>query len=410
MAGESIWRRPAPTSLKLIAGAVIFPMLWLGIGLICGELLKGSVGPPIPPWLLIAAAVAGALASFLLVRKASLPVAVILVALPMLAYLWTYYGLERMGNAGKPFGTATEQAPPAEPEMAPSMAEPSGGGGGPHYETETPATPEAVPPPPAAADGATQLGTEDEMAAPQPQPAPPAAADGGTYHEEWVPPESQAAPPTAEDGEVIVGGHQREPLPEFPWPPPQASASYVLPDRLLANYHTVGDVTGAIIGALEQSGYVERSFFQTRGGGVALVTRLERINDDGTSSADAERWPNGGQYSASKEGLLQFLEGLFYVDPGHYRVIVFVLQDMPFSQSATSVTGEEARAWLRSGANVLPPDIAGRPFGGADGGHCTALIYEFASDGTKVHVVESRLTGKQHLEKAGVLAGLGPSH
>jgi hypothetical protein len=248
------------------------------------------------------------------------------------------------------------------------------------------------------------------MAAPQPQPAPPAAADGGTHYEEWVPPESQAAPPTAEDGEIIVGGHQRERLPEFPWPPPQASASYVLPDRLLANYHTVGDVTGAIIGALEQSGYVERSFFQTRAGGVALVTRLERINDDGTSSADAERWPSGGQYSASKEGLLQFLEGLFYVDPGHYRVIVFVLQDMPFSQSATSVTGEEARAWLRSGANVLPPDIAGRPFGGANGGHCTALIYEFASDGTNVRVVESRLTGKEHLEKAGLLTALGTTH
>ena len=91
-------------------------------------------------------------------------------------------------------------------------------------------------------------------------------------------------------------------------------------------------------------------------------------------------------------------------------MIVFVLQDMPFSQSATSVTAEEARAWLRSGANVLPPDIAARPFGGANGGHCTALIYEFASDGTNVRVVESRLTGKEHLEKAGLLTALGTTH
>jgi hypothetical protein len=172
----------------------------------------------------------------------------------------------------------------------------------------------------------------------------------------------------------------------------------------------VGEVVGAIIGALEQGGYVERSFFRTTAGGVTLVTRLEHINDDGSPSAEAERWPSSGQYSASREGLLQFLEGLFYVDPGHYRVIVFVLQDMPFAQSSTNVTAEDARAWLTSGANVLPPDIAARPFGGANGGHCTALIYEFASDGTKVQVVESRLTGKQHLEKAGVLAGLGPSH
>jgi hypothetical protein len=223
-----------------------------------------------------------------------------------------------------------------------------------------------------------------------------------------VPPESQAAPPTAEDGEIIVGGHQRERLPEFPWPPPQASASYVLPDRLLANYHTVGDVTGAIIG--KQSGYVERSFFQIRAGGVALVTRLERINDDGTSSADAERCPSGGQYSASKEGLLQFLEGLFYVDPGHYRVIVFVLQDMPFSQSATSVTAKEARAWLRSGANVLPPDIAGVPSAAQMAAIAPRSSIEFASDGTNVRVVESRLTGKEHLEKAGLLTALGTTH
>ena len=34
------------------------------------------------------------------------------------------------------------------------------------------------------------------------------------------------------------------------------------------------------------------------------------------------------------------------------------------------------------------------------------LIYEFASDGSKVQVVTSQLTGKQHLEKAGLLTVL----
>ena len=49
----------------------------------------------------------------------------------------------------------------------------------------------------------------------------------------------------------------------------------------------------------------------------------------------------------------------------------------------------------------MPPEISERPFGN---GHCTVLIYEFSSDGTTVRVVESRLTGKEHLEKAGVLS------
>ncbi len=408
MAGVSVWRRPARVWLRIVAGLVAFPAFGVVIALISGQAFG-----QIPNWLLIASTAAGALVSFLLARKSSLPVAGALIALPLLAYAFTYYEIRSLQQ--EPSEEATR--------LPPSMAEPSGRGGGPDYEAQVPpksgsafpppvedAPPppvEAVPPPPVEAGGGPNLGTQGEMAAPQPRPAP-STADGGTHYEEWVPPASQPAPPPA----AADGTSQQDSaeLPEFPWPPPRASASYVLPGRLLASYDTVGKVAGAIIGALEESGYVERSFFQTKAGGVALVTRLERINDDGTSSAEAERWPSGGQYYASSESLLQFLRGLFYVDPGHYRVIVFVLQDMPFSQSSTSVTAEDARAWLTSGANVLPPDIAARLFGGANGGHCTALIYEFASDGTKVHVVESHLTGKEHLEKSGRLAGLGPTH
>ena len=157
----------------------------------------------------------------------------------------------------------------------------------------------------------------------------------------------------------------------------------------------------AIISALERNGYVERSFFQTEPGGIALVTRLERIKNDGSSFAERERWPPSKQTYASTNDLARFLYGLFFVDPGHYRVIVFILQDLPFSQSSKKITGGEARQWLSIGANILPPEISERPFGN---GHCTVLIYEFSSDGTTVRVVESRLTGKEHLEKAGVLS------
>ena len=97
------------------------------------------------------------------------------------------------------------------------------------------------------------------------------------------------------------------------------------------------------------------------------------------------------------------MHGLFFVDPGHYRVIVFVVQDMPFSQSNEAITAQQARTWLTLGANVLSPQIAALPF---TGGHVTVLIYEFASDGSKVQVVTSQLTGKQHLEKAGLLTAL----
>jgi hypothetical protein len=79
------------------------------------------------------------------------------------------------------------------------------------------------------------------------------------------------------------------PLPQFPWPPPTASAFYVLRDNWFASLHTLGEVVGAIISALERRGYVERSFFRTEGSGVALVTRLERIGSDGSSFIEAQR-------------------------------------------------------------------------------------------------------------------------
>lgn len=205
----------------------------------------------------------------------------------------------------------------------------------------------------------------------------------------------------------VVGGGPESILPQFPSPPPAASASYGLPRNFFASQATVGAVVEAIIAALDHTGYVERSFFRTEAAGVALVTRLERINEDGSPRGERERWPGILQEHYSSLDLIGFLRGLFYVDPGRYRVIVFILQELPFSQSSDRISGDDARAWLRIGATGLPREVAERPFGG---GNCTVLVYEFASDGTAVRAVESPLTGKQHLEKAGVLAILAKAN
>jgi hypothetical protein len=165
----------------------------------------------------------------------------------------------------------------------------------------------------------------------------------------------------------------------------------------------VGEVVDFLLQALRRNGYVDRSFFRTELGGVALVTRLERINDDGSSVAELERWTPLGSTPGDlgPAALYRFLRGLFFVDPGHYRIIVFILHDLPFPQSPKRITGKEAQEWLSSGFNILPPEVAKRPFGD---GHCTVLVYEFASDGNQVRLVESRLTGRDHLAKAGLLS------
>jgi hypothetical protein len=205
---------------------------------------------------------------------------------------------------------------------------------------------------------------------------------------------------SVEDRQGDDSAKDKDAVPQFPWPPPKASTFYVIPDRLFESAATIGDAVNAIIAALERTGYVERSFFQTAADGVALVTRLERINADGSPAA--ERWPGTGSNVSGAE-LLSFLRGLFFVDPGHYRIIVFVIQSTPFTQSPKVATRTEARNWLTTGANLLTPAIADRPY---KGNHCTALVYEFGSDGRHVSVVDSALTGKQHLDRAGVLTAL----
>ncbi|MGO9174319.1 MAG: tetratricopeptide repeat protein [Rhodomicrobium sp.] len=207
-----------------------------------------------------------------------------------------------------------------------------------------------------------------------------------------------AAPRAAAAGTV-------DSIPFFPWPPPKPSTTYVFLKSDLAQYKTVGDVSSAILSALERSGYVERSFYQTELGGIALATRLERIGTDGTPADEAERWPAG--FDNSPAGFVDFIRGLFYAKAGRYRVIVFVLQEAAITASQKQATEEAAKQWLSGGALQLPREFADRPFGKESS--CTALIYEFASDGSAVHGVVSSLPGRQHLQKAGLLPLVKPN-
>jgi hypothetical protein len=291
-------------------------------------------------------------------------------------------------QGSRPSGSPNPQSLPSQQSGGPQPSPPSGAPRNPPAGVAI--EPEATPQP-----GAPSTGPQPATrSAPARRPSNPPSPGSAT---EPVPQLYPAPPPSATPASPARVPYE---LPQFPWPPPHPSASYVLPQTMLAGGTTVGQVFGLIISALETEGYVERSFFRTQDNGVALVTRLERIEDDGSSFPGVQRWPPVLQ---TRSGLIQLLRGLFYVDSGHYRVIVFVVQGRPFSQSPETVSGEEALQWLQTGANTLPQDVAARPFGHDE---CTALIYEFASDGKNVQVVPSQLTGKQHLEKAGILTVL----
>ncbi len=200
---------------------------------------------------------------------------------------------------------------------------------------------------------------------------------------------------------------QEEEYPEFPWPPPEASASVVIPRQFLASATgttILSDVDRRLVNVLERNGYFESSYYAVPGG-FALVTKMEQINAAGESKDRATRWIIERQ-PLQKFSLNEYLRALFSAAPGRYRVIVFIVTPHPFSQSEATVTSREASRWLGKGVDQLPGTIGRLNF---ERLKCTALIYEFARTSDVADPMlrkPSSLQGRTHLEMAGIWRGL----
>jgi hypothetical protein len=187
-------------------------------------------------------------------------------------------------------------------------------------------------------------------------------------------------------------------LPPFPWPPPQASATLVLPEQFFPKEGKLGDFERSLKQALDRIDYEYRFFAVPNG--FALVGRMERTTEDGSVSSD--RWNlNAPAYDPWRPS--DFLRGLFRAPEGFYRVVAFVVTDVPFGQDRDAPTGEEAKAWLKQGLNDLPSQLAEAP--AKPRTRCTALVYEFRSHGfaaPTVVLTPGRFGVRHHLERAGV--------
>jgi hypothetical protein len=195
-------------------------------------------------------------------------------------------------------------------------------------------------------------------------------------------------------------------IPSFPWPPPKASAFFVFQRELLSAAgmpKTLGDVSATLERALNAAGYSEKSYYRVPEG-FALACRLEQILPDGTPASDRWSIKSGSTRAFS---LVSYLKALFTANPGHYRIVVFIITSLSFSQSDKKVTAEEVSEWLRSGTQSLPKSIRSLPF--TDDHTCTSLIYEFeraSPDHSPVLENPSAIDGQTHIDKAGILKGL----
>src|SRR5262249_42360692 len=123
---------------------------------------------------------------------------------------------------------------------------------------------------------------------------------------------------------------------------------------------------------------------------------------DGTPKPEPSRWEVEVR-GLEAFSLAEYLRVLFLANPGFYRIIVFVVTPHPFTQSPEIVTRDRAIAWLPFGVNVLPMELAMRPYSSAY--TCTALIYEFEKIDVQAKTtvrVPGRLSAHIHIEKSGI--------
>lgn len=194
-------------------------------------------------------------------------------------------------------------------------------------------------------------------------------------------------------------------VPNFPWPPPHASASEVLDGRLFRRARTLAGVDSILVNALKRSGYFERSYYRVPQG-FALVTRIEQIDEQAAPRPDPARWSL--EVKPFEEfTITNYLKSLFQASVGRFRIIAFIVTNQPVTEDTSDETSfNEAVAWLKLGAKSLPESIGQLAF--RSDYRCTALIYEFRKpESAEAMLVNPSINqGAVHLQKAKILQSL----
>ena len=198
---------------------------------------------------------------------------------------------------------------------------------------------------------------------------------------------------------------------DFSWPPPEPSTKVTIPRALFlagvdTEDQTIGAVGARLEAALVEAGYVEFGYQAIDCSGFAMVTRLERIDENGRPLEGAERF--APPEARSSWSLGSYLQRLFYAPPGYYRQIVFAATDQPYERDnlAPAPTREELDEMMADAdTEQLPDAMVERPFSSAHRLH--ALIYEFEKGQADEDVRQiTRLGGAAHMQAAGIYDGL----
>jgi HEAT repeat protein len=192
-------------------------------------------------------------------------------------------------------------------------------------------------------------------------------------------------------------------LPPFPWPPPRYSSIGTFgrdfERKLIGDDETtLGTIYQRLYDALTQcDSNFESGLFGTPGG-FALLSKMERIAQDGTPFPGKQRWVLG---KIPPQSLSDLVSQLFLEKPGYFRVIAFVVTDEInfFDQ------GNDELPDFHRGGSDLPAGIASLTMKGRQ---CYVLVYSFEkrAGSSATNLSPESPNAKLHLVKAGLLDAL----
>lgn len=191
----------------------------------------------------------------------------------------------------------------------------------------------------------------------------------------------------------------------FPVPFPDPSTFYNIPASFFNGDKTFGDIDNKLQTALDGCRYDVKKYYYVPDG-FAIVTQMERMNNDGSSTMPPGRW----KYSIAGDinDPISYIKSLFSAPSGDFRVFVFIVTDVDLSSNNQKITDEEVMGWLGNGFTALPQNIRQIPFD--DRYHFTMLVYHYNKTGSgedAIQVLNDPLTGRTHYEKAGLVNYLG---
>jgi hypothetical protein len=240
---------------------------------------------------------------------------------------------------------------------------------------------------------------------PEPKPAPKPAPSRDWEYTTKSGTEAAPYPPPVTYGEPSKGADELEifKFTQFPTNPvPKPSAEIVI-TKFFSKANNLGDVNDVLTSALDQNDYIEKKYLYVPNG-FALVTQVERIDENGYSITGSARWNDDVRIPFGDFNVKRYLNALFKAKPGYYRCIVFIVTSDNFKTSGPSPDRKLVDTWFTDGFNHLPEALMAWNF--TKRHVVTAEIYEFkkSDSGTTVKlVVPATPPGNIHLINSGIL-------